>query len=145
MQHAELNRTGQSRAKRGQDWAKKRARLGQKEGQNRGKKRAKKRAKKRGKKRAKKRAKKRGQKLGQKSPATCPGIYIKYYTVVKDFLKEVFDNIGLISYASSNFIHFRKFPQCERSEPLFPLNFLLKYYTVPQISPMRAQRAPVPQ
>ena len=46
--------------------------------------------------------------------------------------------------SSSIFVSFLKFPQCERSEPLFPNNHFLKYYTVPQISPMRAQRAPVP-
>jgi hypothetical protein len=84
-------------------------------------------------------------KNGPKNPPQICTVYIKYYTVVKDFLKEVFDNIGLISYASSNFILFLKFPQCERSEPLFPLNFLLQFHTLPQISPMRAQRAPVPQ
>ena len=50
--------------------------------------------------------------------------------VVKDFLKEVFGNIGSISYASSNFIHFRKFPECERSEPLFPLNFVLQFHVL---------------
>ncbi len=37
---------------------------------------------------------------------------------------------------------FLKFPQCERSEPLFPLNFLLQFHTLPQISRMRAKRAP---
>jgi hypothetical protein len=47
--------------------------------------------------------------------------------VAKDFLKEVFDNIGLISYTSSIFVGF------------------LQFHTVPQISRMRAQRAPVPQ
>jgi hypothetical protein len=50
--------------------------------------------------------------------------------VVKDFLKEVFGNIGSISYASSNFIHFRKCPECERSEPLFPLNFVLQFHVL---------------
>ncbi len=47
-------------------------------------------------------------------------VHIKYYTVVKDFLKEVFGNIGSISYASSNFIQFLKFPVCERSEHPVP-------------------------
>ena len=76
-------------------------------------------------------------KIGVKNPRKNPRqispeidrVYIKYYTVVKDFLKEVFGNIGSISYASSNFIHFLKFPQCERSEPLFPLNFFLNFLT----------------
>jgi hypothetical protein len=71
-------------------------------------------------------------KIHQKIPPKLPRVIFKYYTVVKDFLKEVFGNIGSISYASSNFIQFLKFPQCERSEPLFPNNHLLNFRLVLQ-------------
>ncbi len=63
--------------------------------------------------------------------------------VVNEVLKNALGYIYNIIY-SLNFIQFLKFPECERSEPLFPLNFLLQFHTVPQISRMRAQRAPVP-
>jgi hypothetical protein len=75
---------------------------------------------------------KTGPKTGPKSGQKLVRYIYKYYTVVKDFLKEVFGNIGLISYASSNFIQFRKCPPCERSEPLFPNNLSLNFRLLPQ-------------
>ena len=42
-----------------------------------------------------------------------------YLTEIAFFLKNLTDSL--------NFIQFLKFPQCERSEPLFPNNHLLNF------------------
>jgi hypothetical protein len=44
--------------------------------------------------------------------------------VVKDFLKEVFGNIGSISYSSSNF------PYASEASTPFPLNFVLQFHVL---------------
>jgi hypothetical protein len=85
----------------------------------------------------------RSTKIDERFTKNSPKIHQKFTKDSPKIYQKRFGYIYNIIY-SFNFIHFLKFPQCERSEPLFPLNFLLQFHTLPQISPMRAQRAPVP-